>query len=137
MLFCAIVLPLVPSFASAGEPSIAEATQRRVEDGLVKPLAEFEKGTSRFSRARLPPRERRVRILASTTKPDIKGRAFVPFAIDVRYGNEWQENDIVGCAYPKSGELFVKRGDVYRAAAFLFGKSADPAAGVCEAPRNS
>ena len=90
---------------------------------------------SRFSRARPPPHERRVRVLATTATPDKAGRPYVPFAVDVRFagGGEWQKNDIVGCAYPKTGELFVKRGDGYRPAAFLFGEKAAPAPGVCEA----
>jgi hypothetical protein len=131
----AIIVSLIPSSAQAGEPSLAESTQHRIEERLLKPLADFEKEGSRFSRARLPPRERRVRVLGSATSADAKGRAFLRFAIDVRFGNEWQENDIIGCAYPKSGELFVKRGDVYRPAAFLLGKSGEPAPGVCEIPR--
>jgi hypothetical protein len=101
----------------------------------VKPLVAAESDNSRFSRMRLPPRERRVRVLQPTTTNDAAGRAFVPFAVDVRFGTEWHENDILGCAYPASGELFVKRGDKYRPASFLLGKSADPVAGVCEAPQ--
>jgi len=129
---CAFVLSLVPSFASADEPSLADLAQRRVEDGLVKPLALFESRS--FSRSRPPPRERRVRVLQTTATLDKNGRSFVPFAIDVRFGaDEWRENDIVGCAYTGSGKLFVKRGDEYRPASFLFGKNEKPVAGVCEA----
>jgi hypothetical protein len=79
------------------------------------------------------PRERRVRLTQATTSVDKRGRAFVPFAVDVRFGDEWRQNDIVGCVYRGAGELFVKRGDAYRPAAFLFGKNAEPVAGVCEA----
>lgn len=100
----------------------------------MKPLAEWEAGNSRFSRMRPVPHERRVRVLQTTETVDKSGRPFVAFAVDVRFGNsEWHENDIVGCAYLKSGDLFVKRGDAYRPASFLFGKSADPVAGVCQA----
>jgi hypothetical protein len=74
-----------------------------------------------------------VRVIQSTVSVDKSGRAFVPFAIDVRFGSEWRENDIVGCVYRSTGELFVKRGDAYRPAAFLFGKNVEPVAGVCEA----
>jgi hypothetical protein len=108
-----------------------ESVRHRVEQGLVKPLADQE-GGSRFSRGRPPPRERRVRVTTATETPDRKGRAFVPFAVDVRFGGEWRENDIVGCAYTKNGDLFVKRGDAYRPASFLLGKKADAVAGVCE-----
>jgi hypothetical protein len=128
-----LVLSLVPSLASADEPSLAERAQRRVETGLVKPLAEQET-PSRFSRARPAPRQRRVRITDTTATLDKSGRAFVPFAIDVRFGgSEWRENDIVGCVYSASGDLFVKKGDAYRPAAFLLGKNVEPVAGVCEA----
>ena len=126
---CAFVLSLVPSSASADEPSLVAWVERRVEDGLLKPLAEQE--SSRFSRARPPPAERRVRVTQTTASVDKEGRPFVPFAVDVRFGGEWHENDIVGCAYTKSGNLFVKRGDAFRPAAFLLGKNVEPVAGVC------
>jgi len=96
----------------------------------LQPLAARE--TSRFSRARPPPHERRVRVPQATPSRDKQGREFVAFAVDVRFGGDWQENDIVGCAYRGSGALFVKRGDAYFPAAFLFGKSVDRAPGVCE-----
>jgi hypothetical protein len=108
--------------------------QARVEAGLVKPLAEHERSVSRFSRARMPPAERRVRVTQTTESRDRSGRAFMTFAVDVKYGPEWHNDDIVGCAYTATGELFVKRGDDYRPAAFLLGKPADPAPGVCQVP---
>jgi hypothetical protein len=108
--------------------------QARVDEGLVKPLAERERTTSRFSRARMPPAERRVRVTQTTESRDVSGRAFMTFAVDVKYGSEWHENDVVGCAYTASGLLFVKRGDEYRPAAFLLGKAADAVPGVCQAP---
>ena len=127
----ALVLSVVPSLASADEESLAAKAQRRVEEGLVKPLAGLE--ANRFSRARPSPRERRVRVADTTATLDKAGKAFVPFAIDVRFGSELHENDIVGCVYAGSGDLFVKRGDAYRPAAFLLGKNVEPVAGVCEA----
>ncbi len=127
-------LSLAPSFASADEPPPALRAQRRVEEGLVKPLTEHEANMSRFSRARRPPQERRVRVTQAAASRDKAGRPFMAFAVDVRFaGGEWRENDIVGCAYTASGELFVKRGDAYRPAAFLLGNAADPVAGVCQA----
>ena len=130
LLSCALGLSFVPSLASADEP-LAEWAQHRVEDGLVKPLAQVE--TSRFSRARPVPHERRVRVTSSTATPDKSGHPFVTFAVDVRFGGaEWRANDIVGCAYTGSGNLFVKVGDAYRPAAFLLGKNLDPVAGACE-----
>lgn len=128
---CAFALSLVPTFASADEPSVGQWAQRRVEDGLVKPLSDAE--SHRFSRSRPPPRERRVRVTQTTATTDKSGRSFVSFAVDVRFGSEWSENDIVGCAYTGSGDLYVKRGDAYRPASFLLGKNEGPVAGVCEA----
>lgn len=113
-----------------------ERAQRRIEEGLVKPLAEIE--SSRFSRARPPPRERRVQVLDSTEIFDKNGGLFLRFAIDVRFGSEWREKDIVGCVYTRSGALFVKKGDSYRPAAFLLGKNVEPVAGACDgAPARS
>ena len=100
----------------------------------MKPLAKSEAATSRFSRGRPPPRERRVRVTQSTTTPDKNGKKFMAFTIDVRFGSsEWHENDVLGCVYAGSGELFVKIGDEFRPAAFLLGKDVEPVAGVCVA----
>ena len=64
---------------------------------------------------------------------DKRGRSFVPFAIDVRWvADDWQENDVVGCVYSGSGDLFVKKGNAYRPAAFMLGKNVDAVAGACE-----
>src|SRR5215831_6299031 len=120
----------IPSLAPADEPTVAERAQQRVEAGLLKPLAERE--NNRFSRARPAPRERRARITSSTTSTDKSGHSFLPFAIDVRFGAEWRQNDIVGCVYTPNGDIFVKRGDAYRPAAFLLGENVEPVPGVCE-----
>lgn len=81
------------------------------------------------------PRERRARVTQSAPILDTSNRAFMPFSIDIRWGgSEWRENDVVGCVYVKTGEIFVKRGDQWRPGAFLLGKAADPVQGVCEAP---
>jgi hypothetical protein len=125
---CPFVLTLA-SVASADDSLVTWAA-RRVDEGLVKPLAKRE-GGGRFSRERPPPRERRVRVLEAELSRDKNGRAFVPFAVDVRFGTDWQQNDIVGCAYRESGNLFVKAGDAYRPAAFLLGKNLAPVAGAC------
>ncbi len=131
LLSCAFVSS-VPSLASAEETLVNWARQR-VEDGLVKPLAERD-GSGNFGRKRPPPRERRVRILASTLSHDKSGDAFVPFALDSRFGSgEWSKNDVVGCAYRESGSLFVKIGSAYRPAAILLGKPVEPVSGVCVA----
>jgi hypothetical protein len=118
----------------ADEPSPATLAQRRVEEGLVKPLADFEANASRFSRGRPVPHVRRVRVPQTAVAIDGAGRPFMTFAIDIKYGgSEWRENDVVGCTYTKTGEIFVKKGDAYRPAAFLLGKNVDPVAGVCQA----
>jgi hypothetical protein len=125
-----VALVLAPSLALADE-SLASAVQRRVKEGIIAPLAEKENARSRFSRVRIAPRERRVRVTDSTTTLDPGGRPYVAFAIDVRYGEEWRENDVVGCAYPQTGALFVKRGDEIRPAGILLGEKADPVQGTC------
>lgn len=102
-----------------------------MEQGLLKPLAELR--ASHFSRERPLPRERRARLTSPIPSLDKRGRAFVTFAVDVKFGAEWHENDIVGCVYQDSGALYVKRGDAYRPAAFLLGKNVGPVTGVCEA----
>jgi hypothetical protein len=128
----AFVLSLVTPHASAADAPLSDWVKNRVEQGLLKPLRESE--DSSFSRRRPPPRERRVRVSAAGPVSDKQGREFVAFAVDVRFGSDqWRENDIVGCVYRKSGELFVKNGDSYRPAAFLLGKDLKPVAGVCEA----
>lgn len=125
---------MLPSLAAADEATLVDWTKRRVQEGLVKPLAESEGKGSRFSRARPPPRERRVRVTQATATTDKRAKKFVPFAVDVRFGSgEWQQNDIVGCAYAGSGELFVKSGEQFFPVALLLGKKAEPVAGVCEA----
>ncbi|MET0793393.1 MAG: hypothetical protein ABW061_17865 [Polyangiaceae bacterium] len=108
-----------------------EWAQHRVETAILKPLA--ERAGSRFSRSRPPPHERRVRITQTALSRDKQNRDFLPFAVDVRFGaGAWQQDDIVGCAYRATGNLFVKRGDAYFPAALLLGKKVDPVAGVCQ-----
>jgi hypothetical protein len=100
----------------------------------VKRLAQSQ--VRKFSRVTPPPTERRVRILQTSATLDKSGRAFLAFVVDIRFGPEWR-NDIRGCVYKDSGDIYVKKGDAYRPAAFLFGKNVEPVAGVCEgeAPR--
>lgn len=125
-----LVLCCVPSLAWADE-SIIEWVARRVTDEIVQPMAQKE--GSRFSRVRQPARERRVRVNQASFSVDKRGREFMPFAVDIRLSdNEWRENEIVGCIYKGSGDLFVDRGG-YRPASFLLGKKVDPVPGVCVA----
>jgi hypothetical protein len=129
--WCAFVLASLPSLAFADEPSLTWA-KHRVDEGLVKPIAAREKGGT-FSRGRPPPRQSRVRT-PPTEQTDASKRVFASFAIDVRFGNsEWHENDVVGCVYKDSGQIFVRIADEYRPAAYLLGKNVDAVKGVCEA----
>lgn len=74
-----------------------------------------------------------MRVTQVKPSVDAAGRPFMTFAVDVRFGDEWTKDDIVGCAYLKNGDLFVKRGDDFRSAGILLGKPADPVPGVCKA----
>lgn len=120
-----------PTAASA-EAKTAEALVSR---DLVQPLAVKERDQSKFSRARLPPQARRVRILDEQPRKDTQGLAFMRFAIDARHGigdaddaSEWQLATITGCVYLDRSQVFVKKGDEYRPAAFLLGKKLKAAA---------
>jgi len=124
----ACLILCVPYLAGA-EDSVGWA-KRTVEDGLVSKLARKSRG---FSRERPVPHERRVRLLGSAVSADKAGRGFVGFAVDVRYGPNWHEGDIVGCVYRDSGKIFVKLGDAYHPHSVLLGKDAAPVPGVCEA----
>lgn len=126
-----LVLSFAALPASAADAAAEKWVKNRVEQGFLKPLREYQ--TRSFSRRRPPPREYRVRMTAGPAS-DNQGREFVAFAIDVRSGSgQWEENNMIGCAYRKSGDLFLKNGDTYRPATFMLGKSKSPAPGVCEA----
>lgn len=129
MLVLSLVPSLAPSPASADDVPLSELVRRRVDEELVKPLAERE--SSHFSRVRPPPRERRIRVLDASPVLDPQRRSFLRFAVDVRFGSDWHKDDVVGCAYPATGALFVKIGETYRPASLLLGKAADPVADVC------
>jgi hypothetical protein len=119
------------------EAKVAEALVTRE---LLEPLAVKESHQGRFSRGRLPPQDRRVRILDDQPRKDSQGDAFVTFAVDARHGmraedneSSWRKATITGCAYPGRSQVFIKKGDQYRPAAFLLGKKLKPAAaGTCE-----
>lgn len=131
----ALVLSFVPQLASAAEPSLSERMKTRIEQDFLKPLAAHDEQTSRFSRMRTPPRERRVRMTTTTASYDQAGRSFLSFAIDQKYTGDWQENAITGCINTEKAEVFVKIGDGYRPASFLLGKDVAPVTGVCVAPQ--
>ncbi len=115
----------------------AKAAELLVSRELIQPLAARDTSNSRFSRAALPPQERRVRILDEQPTKDALGNGFVRFAVDTRHGihvrpagdeSQWRRAAITGCAYVDRSQVFVKNGDAYRAAAFLLGKKLKAAA---------
>ena len=114
-----------------------------VSRDLIQPLAVKEGSQSKFSRARLPPQARRVRILDDKPQKDAQGDAFVRFAVDARHGFHtadgdgppWRLATITGCVYLARNQVFVQRGDQFRPAAFLLGKNVKAAPeSTCQAP---
>ncbi len=117
-----LALSFVPSLALAEDSSPVEQARRRIDTALVKPLTQSEQSRSRFSRERPPPHDRRVRVTSAILTQDKAGKAFLPYSIDVRYGGDWQKDDVVGCVYPSSGDVYVKLGDKVYPAGMLLGK---------------
>lgn len=80
-----------------------------MSEKLLQPLARRDDERSRFSRARMPPAERRVRAL--TVEVDADGATFVRFAVDRRANMQpqWQPDTILGCVYLERGAVFVDR----------------------------
>jgi len=139
LLICSRTTFAEPTAASGAAPATptaeARAAEALVSRDLVQPLAVRETKASRFSRARMPAQERRVRILDDHASKDAQGNGFVRFSIDARYGFHsaeaeapWRLDTITGCAYLDRSQVFVKKGDEYRPAAFLLGKNARAAA---------
>jgi len=114
----------------------AKAAVALVSRDLIEPLATKERTRSRFSRARLPPQARRVRVLDEQPHKDTSGRAFVRFAVDARHGfcgfardeSAWRPATITGCVYLDKKQIFVASGEEFRPAAFLLGKRVKAAA---------
>ena len=133
-----------PAASGAPEAKTAEAKSAvaLVSHDLIQPLLAKEDKQGRFSRGRLPPQERRVRILDDKPRKDAEGVAFLRFSIDARFGyvgqgdedeSRWQRDTITGCVYLERNQVFVKKGDSYRPAAFLLGKKVKAAAeSTCE-----
>jgi hypothetical protein len=132
---------LASSLASAGSNPASDAAAL-VTQRLIQPLASKEREQSKFSRARLPPSKRRVRLLDEKPQQDSAGEAFLTFAIDARQGwaadddreVSWTKATITGCVYPSRGEVFIKRGKAFHPAAAAIGKKTKPAPdGTCHA----
>src|SRR5262245_27741802 len=66
-----------------------------VEAALLKPLANREEARSRYSRVRMPPAARHVRVLEGGPEMDPQGRTFVRFAVDEKRFAEWDRNAMV------------------------------------------
>ena len=91
----------------------------------------------------MPPSARRIRILDNSAQVDAKGHPFILFAIDESRGfaaekdvadANWFKDTITGCVYPETGEVLVKRGEVYYPAAMLWGAPTPTApTNVCQA----
>src|SRR5688572_22746106 len=104
--FTLLVCARVSLAAGPPPPDAAAAAEARIRRELVEPLAAKERDQSRFSRARMPAQERRVRILDAQPRLDAQGRAFQAFAIDARHGvrelveeQAWRPAAISGCVY--------------------------------------
>ena len=128
-LFVALTLVLMSSLASAESNPAPKSTVSLVTERLIQPLAAKERDQSKFSRARLPPSERRVRVLDEKPQQDSAGDTFFSFAVDARHGwadddgdASWQKAAITGCVYPSRGEVFIKRGKAFHPAAAAVGK---------------
>jgi hypothetical protein len=117
---------------SAGPGSDAEVSPL-VEAELLKPLAQREDARSRYSRARMPPAARQVRVLDGRPEKDAQGRAFVRFAVDEKRFAEWNRNAMVGCAYLDDRAVFIKRGERVESAAQYLGKGGPRATTECTA----
>jgi len=104
-----------------------------VEAALLKPLANREDARSRYSRVRMPPAARQVRVLEGQPETDPQGRTFVRFAVDEKRFAEWDRNAMVGCAYPDDGAVFIKRGQRVQSAAQYLGQGGPSATTECTA----
>ncbi len=116
-----------------------QAAQAVVDTKLLTPLAQKESARIRFSRAARPMSVMRVRVSDPQSKKDSSGHVYMTFAVDscrgyLRDDNCWQKSYIAGCVYPKSGQVYVQRGNLYFPAEILLGQKAEATANVCQAP---
>jgi hypothetical protein len=119
-----------------------------VQARLVAPLRQYELRRSGFSRARQPPSARRVRLPeGEVARADARGQSFVRFSVDTSGGRllvfgpdgqvrrsdeeQWRRDEVTGCVYPASGEVYVQRGSSYSPVQVLWGKRTAAVAQVC------
>jgi hypothetical protein len=128
-VICALsaIFGLTASVAHASDPAALAKTT--VEKALTQPLADREGRGSRFSRISPAALRRTVRIVDPSAHRDARRSEFFAFSIDEQHG--WQpvlsKDVFTGCVYPKSGEVFVKRGDAHYPAGLLLGKTSKKA----------
>lgn len=118
MRLCLLLLLPLSSLALAAEEAPLSAL---VQKQLLEPLHQKDLARSRFSRAKLPPIGRTVRVIDAEARQDEKGGRFVTFAVDEQRGDTTREA-MTGCAYLDAREVFVKKGDALFPAALLLGK---------------
>jgi len=134
-----------PPLSAAASDNLIASAKAVLEAKLLEPLYRKEADRSRFSRAAMPPQARRIRIINNALQTDGKGHPFVPFSIDESrgFGGDkgreiaeagWLKDAITGCVYPATGEVMVKRGQVYYPSSVLLGLNTPMApANVCRA----
>ena len=114
-----------------------QAASALVETMFVAPLKKAESRRSRFSREAPVAVQRRIRVLDATALTDARGKRFVRFAIDVRRpydeARAWEQDAVLGCAYPEDKRVFVLNGEDYVPAASLLGKDVEPEPSACRA----
>ena len=123
--------PPSPALSAPGQ----KAASALIEKALVAPLKKAETRRSRFSREGPVAAERRIRVLDAEALTDARGKHFVRFAIDVRrpYDQDqaWEQDAVIGCAYPEDKRVFVRSGDEYLPASSLLGKDVEPEPSAC------
>jgi len=138
-----LLLSMLCASSALAEPpalpptKIQESASALVQKQLLTPLMRVQAKLERYSRAARAPAQRRVRVLDTVGHADIRGKTFVRFAVDVRYGrskgDSWKEAAILGCAYLGESQVFVQRGDHYLPAASMLGNRSKPQPDVCRA----
>ncbi|MBL7685658.1 MAG: hypothetical protein JNK65_06465 [Deltaproteobacteria bacterium] len=143
VLFMSLWIPLKtihPLHAQTSNNNLS-SIESILEKKLLDPLRKKESERSKFSRALLPPTGRKIRIENNTPQTDPQGHSFISFSIDENRGyavnpqksdHQWLKNAIVGCMYPASGEVMVKRGNVFYPASILWGAQVTTASLVCQ-----
>jgi hypothetical protein len=136
-----LLLSMLCASAALAEPPVTpstttqKATTALVEKQLLMPLEKAQSRRRRFSRAAPVAVQRRVRVLDSVAKTDVRGKGFVRFAVDQRYGrNEnatWEQDALLGCAYLEESKVFVQRGDDFLPASSMLGGDEKARTDVC------